>query len=166
MIGNGFKFIWSVRCKVENSVGVIVTNWLIGKVVGVERFNARVRRVNIVIGDVIWEVVSCYCPQAGRPVNEEEEFNELMGKVVTSEKVLVGGDFNGHVGSDMEVFGKGHGGFGMGQIINGGIRLLDRAVGKRLRLMNTYFQKRKSRFIMFRLGETETMIGYILVKNK
>ena len=25
---------------------------------------------NIVIGDVVWEVVSCYCPQAGRSVNK------------------------------------------------------------------------------------------------
>ena len=32
--------------------------------------------------------------------------------------------------------------------------------------MNTCFQKRKSRFITFRSGETETMIDYILVNNK
>ena len=66
MIGNGFKFLWSRGCKAENGVGVIVANWLIGKVVGVERFNDRVMKVNINIGDVVWEVVSCYCPQAGR----------------------------------------------------------------------------------------------------
>ena len=53
-------------------MGVIVANWLIGKVVGVERFNDRVMRVNIVTGDVVWEVGSCYCPQAGRSVNEKE----------------------------------------------------------------------------------------------
>ena len=41
---------------------VIVANWLVGKVVGIERFNDRVTKVNIVIGDVVWEVVSCYCP--------------------------------------------------------------------------------------------------------
>ena len=29
---------------------VIATNWLIGKVVGVERYNDRVMKVNIVIG--------------------------------------------------------------------------------------------------------------------
>ena len=57
--------------------------------------------VNIVIGDIVWEVVSCYCPHAGRSVNEKEEFYEPMNKAVTSEKVLVGSDFNGHVGSDM-----------------------------------------------------------------
>ena len=69
MIGNGFKFLWSGGCKAENGVGVTVSNWLIGKVVGVERFNDRVMKGNIFVGDVVWEVVSCYCPQAGRSVN-------------------------------------------------------------------------------------------------
>ena len=100
--------------------------------VGVERFNDRVMKVNIVIGDVVLEVV-----------NENEEFYKLMVKVVTSE-VLLGGNFNGHVGSDMGGFREVHGGFGIGQINHGGIRLLDWAVGKGLRLMNTCFQKKKS----------------------
>ena len=63
MIGNGFKFLWSGGCKAENGVGEIA-NWLIGKVVGAARFNDRVMKVNVVIGDVVWEVESCYCPQA------------------------------------------------------------------------------------------------------
>ena len=115
MIGNAFKFLWSGGCKAENGVGVIVANWLIGKIVGVERFNDRVMKVNVIIGDVVWEVISCYCPQAGRSVNEKEEFYELMDKVVTSEKILVGGDFNGHVGSDMAGFGEVHGGLRLGK---------------------------------------------------
>ena len=123
-------------------------------------------KVNIVIGDVVWEVVSCYCPQAGRSVNEKEEFYELMDKVVTSDNVFVGGDFNGHVGSDVGGFGEVHGGFGIGQINDEGIRLLDWAVGKGLCLMNTCFQKRKSRLVTFRSGETETIIDYLLVNNK
>ena len=123
-------------------------------------------KVNIVIGDVVWEVVSCYCPQAGRSVNEKEEFYELMDKVVTSDNVLVGGDFNGHVGSDMGAFGEVHWDFGIEQINDGRIRLLNWAVGKGLPLMNTCFQKRKSRLVTFRSGETETMIDYILVNNK
>ena len=44
-----FKFLWSEGCKAENGVGVIVANWLTGKVVGVERFYDRVIKVNIVI---------------------------------------------------------------------------------------------------------------------
>ena len=115
MIGNGFKFLWSGSSKAVNGVGVIVVNWLVGKIVEVERYSDRVVKVNIVIGDVVWEVVSYYCPQAGRSVNEKEEFYELMDKVVTSDNVLVGSDFNGHVGSDMGGFGEVHGGLGLGK---------------------------------------------------
>ena len=50
MIGIGFKFLCSGDCKAGNGVGEIVANWLIGKVVGVERFNDRVMKVNIIIG--------------------------------------------------------------------------------------------------------------------
>ena len=85
---------------------------------------------------------------------------------VVGEKVLVGRDFNGHVGSDMGSFGEVHEDFGIGKINDGGIRLLEWAVGKGLHLMNTCFQKRKSQLITFTLGKTETMIDYILVKNK
>ena len=56
---------------------------------------------------------------------------------------------------------------GIGQINDGGITLLDWAVDKGLRLMNTSFQKRKRRLIIFRSGETETtMNDYTLVNNK
>ena len=50
MIGNGFKFLWSGSSKAVNGVGVIVANWLIGKIVEVERYSDRVMKVNIVIG--------------------------------------------------------------------------------------------------------------------
>ena len=47
------------------------------------------------------------------------------------------------------------GGFVIGQINDGGIRLLDWVVRKRVHLMNTCFQKRKSRFRTFRLDKTD-----------
>ena len=114
MIGNGFKFLWSGGYKAENGVGVIIVNWLIGKVVRVERSDDRVMKINVIIGLVAWKVVSCYCPQAGRSVNEKEKFYELIDKVATSDKMLMGGGFNCHVGSDMGGFGEVHGGFGIG----------------------------------------------------
>ena len=42
------------------------------------------------------------------------------------------GDFHGHVGSDVGGFREDCGGFGIGQINDGGIRFLDWAVGKEL----------------------------------
>ena len=35
MFVNDLKFLWSGCCKAENDAGVIVANWLIGKIVGV-----------------------------------------------------------------------------------------------------------------------------------
>ena len=58
-------------------------------------------------------------------------------------------------------FGEVHGGLGIGQTNNGGIRLLDWAVGKGLHLMNTCFEKRKSQLITFRSCETERMITFL-----
>ena len=55
---------------------------------------------------------------------------------------------------------------GIGQINDGGIRLLDWVVFKGLCLMNTCFQERKSQIITLRSGETEIMITYILVNKK
>ena len=69
-------------------MGVTVANWLIRKIVGNERFNERVMKVIIVIWNVVWEVVSCYCPLACRSVIEKDMFYELMDKGVTSENML------------------------------------------------------------------------------
>ena len=48
--GNCFEFLMRGSCKAENGVGVIVANWLIGKVMTFERFNDRVLKVIIIIG--------------------------------------------------------------------------------------------------------------------
>ena len=63
------NFLGVLGCKAENCVIIIGTNCLIGKFVGVERFYDRVMKVNIVNGDVVWQVVSCYCSWACRSVN-------------------------------------------------------------------------------------------------
>ena len=67
-------------------------------------------KVNIVTGDVVSDKVSCYYQEAGRSINEKDGFYKLMDQVLRSE-VLVGGDSNGYVGSDMGGFGQVHGGF-------------------------------------------------------
>ena len=65
IIGNGFKFHWSGDCKAENGLGIINANLFVGKVVGGERCNDRVMKVNIVSKDVVWKLVSSHCPEAG-----------------------------------------------------------------------------------------------------
>ena len=57
-------------------------------------------------------------------MNKKEEFYELMDKVETSEQMSVGDNFIGHVGIDMVGFGEVDGGFRIGQVNDGEIRLL------------------------------------------
>ena len=66
--------------------------------------------------------------------------------------MLLGGDFNGHGSSDLCGFREVYGGFGIGQINDGGIRLLDQAIGKGLRLMNTYFQIQETSAYNIKIG--------------
>ena len=63
-------------------------------------------------------------------------------------------------------FGEVHGGLGIGQMNDGGIRLFDWPVGKGQHLMNSCFQKKKSRLATFRSVKTETMNDYILVNKE
>ena len=48
-----------------------------------------------------------------------------MDKVVRNEKVLVEGDFNGNIGYDIGGLEKVHGGFGIEQDEDGGVRVID-----------------------------------------
>ena len=70
LIENGFKFLWRI------SLGVVVTNWLIEKAVDAERHSDKVIKMNVIIGDAVWEVASYYCPLTGRSTTEREEFYE------------------------------------------------------------------------------------------
>ena len=93
----------------------MVANFLIGKVVGVQRGLMRDEdqychwrcclESQILLLSTDWQIRK----SKGR-----------VDKVVTSE-VLVGGDFNGHAGKDMGGFEEVHGGFEIKQINNGGI---------------------------------------------
>ena len=81
MIGNDFKFLWSRSCKAENGVGVILANLLMGS-------SCDLRGIMIESDEghyCYWGCskilpVSCYCPEAGKSVNEKEEFYDLMDR--------------------------------------------------------------------------------------
>ena len=49
----------------------------------VEKPRGRIMKVKIVIGNEVWEVVSCYYPQVGRPTAETDGFYKLLDQVVS-----------------------------------------------------------------------------------
>ncbi|XP_075080027.1 uncharacterized protein LOC107779330 [Nicotiana tabacum] len=81
------------------------------------------------VGQCTINVVSAYEPHMG--LDEEvkrcfwEGLDEIIHQVPPNEKLFIGGDFNGHIGSNAGVYDEVHGGFGFGERNEGGTSLLD-----------------------------------------
>ena len=97
-------------------VGVLVAERWVDKVMEINRFSARLLVVRVMIGKSVLNLISVHAPQVGRPMDEKVEFYISLGKVLKtikdSEYLAVCGDFNGHVGKDVEGFDGVHGGMG------------------------------------------------------
>ncbi|KAF7651843.1 hypothetical protein LDENG_00104720, partial [Lucifuga dentata] len=93
------------------------------------------------------DVVSGYAPQVGCELEEKEKFwselDEVMQSIPRGERVVIGADFNGHVGAgnrgDEEVMGK----FGIQEKNAEGQMVVDSAKRMEMAVTNTFFQKKQ-----------------------
>ncbi|KAK3557785.1 hypothetical protein QTP86_000740 [Hemibagrus guttatus] len=113
-IGAGFKlFYYGVDSK-RNGVGVVLKEEFVRNVLEVKRVSDRVMSLKLEFEGVMLNVVSGYASQVGCELGEKERFwselDEVMESIPTGERVVIGADFNGHVGEgntgDEEVMGK------------------------------------------------------------
>ncbi|KAK3543242.1 hypothetical protein QTP70_014104 [Hemibagrus guttatus] len=111
------------------------------------------------IEGVMLNVVSGYAPQVGCELEEKERFwselDEVMESIPTGERVVIGADFNGHVGEgntgDEEVMGK----FGVKERNLEGQMIVDFARRMDMAVVNTYFQKREEHRVTYKSGEED-----------
>jgi hypothetical protein len=88
------------------------------KVVDIKRQGDEIILVKLLIGDLIFNVTSAYAPQIC--LNESvkmqfwEELDALVSSMSISEKLIIGGDLNWHVGPTRVDFNRVHGVSGMG----------------------------------------------------
>ena len=102
-------------------------------------------KVNVIIRDAVWEVVSFYCYK-WEGVGLE---NSLMVMLVVMPAILK---------KFRRVL--------VGQVNDGEVRQMDWRVSKGFYLMNTCFNKGKSWLITFQLSDIEMEIDYIFVNNR
>ncbi|XP_075098949.1 uncharacterized protein LOC142175848 [Nicotiana tabacum] len=78
---------------------------------------------------------------------KHEALDEVVWGTPPTEKLFIGGDFNGHIGTSA---GEVHGGFGFGDRNGRGTSLLDFARAFKLVIVNSILPKREEHLITFR----------------
>ncbi|KAK3543295.1 hypothetical protein QTP70_014042 [Hemibagrus guttatus] len=168
-IGAGFKlFYYGVDSK-RKGVGVVLKEEFVRNVLEVKRVSDRVMSLKLEIEGVMLNVVSGYAPQVGCELEEKERFwselDEVMESIPTGERVVIGADFNGHVGEgntgDEEVMGK----FGVKERNLEGQMVVDFAKRMDMGVVNTYFQKREEHRVTYKSGGRSTQVDYILCRR-
>jgi len=139
-------------------------------VVEVRRKSDRVMATVMTFGAKVIRVISAYRPQAGRSLDEKNLFYDNLGSEYelqgTNEMVFGLGDFNGHVGKQIEGCEGVHGGNGIGKRNAEGRMLLEFCDERELCVANTWFKKTDKRKITFKSGMYESEIDFVLVSNK
>ncbi|KAK3510519.1 hypothetical protein QTP70_009119 [Hemibagrus guttatus] len=167
--GAGFKqFYYGVDSK-TNGVGVVLKEEFVRNVLEVKRVSDRVMSLKLEIEGVMLNIVSGYASQVCCELEEKERFwselDEVMESIPTGERVVIGADFNGHVGeentSDEEVMGK----FGVKERNLEGQMVVDFAKRMDMAVVNTYFQKREEHRVTYKSGGRRTQVDYILCRR-
>ncbi|MCJ8728839.1 hypothetical protein PDJAM_G00009160 [Pangasius djambal] len=155
-IGAGFKlFYYGVDSK-RNGVGVVLKEEFGRNVLEVKRVTDRVMSLKSEIEGVMLNVVSGYAPQVGCELEEKERFwselDEVIESIPMGERVVIGADFNGHVGEgntgDEEVMGK----VVVKERNLEGQMVVDFAKRMDMAVVNTYFQKREEHRVTYKSG--------------
>jgi hypothetical protein len=90
----------------------------------------------------------------------------MVRGVSSSEKLFVGGDLNGHVGSARGGFERVHVGFGYDKQNQEGEEILNFAIVYDLMVANTFFRKKKSHLITFNSGQHSNQIDFVLTRRE
>ena len=94
-----------------------------------------------------------------------DELEGLIQDVPLGEKIFLGGDLNGHVGSVSRGFEGLHGGYGLGEINAEGKSILDFSPAFDLTIGNTCFRKREEHLITYKSGVSCSQIDFFLIRK-
>jgi len=124
-----YKFFWQ-GCKDGNAgSGFLFQEDVIDRVVDVKRVNECIMCLKVLVGDKLVTCICAYVPQMGRSAKEKDCFcNQMlsvMRKILALELIVVGGDLNGHVDTNVDGCDGVHGGYSFGKGNADGERLLE-----------------------------------------
>ncbi|KAI5627659.1 hypothetical protein C0J50_8434, partial [Silurus asotus] len=168
-IGGGFKLFYHGVDGKRNGVGVILKEEYSKSVVEVKRVSDRVMIVKVEVEGMMINVISAYAPQVGCEMEEKERFwselDEVVDGVPRKERLVIGADFNGHVGEgnrgDEEVMGR----YGFKERNVEGQMVVDFAKRMEMAVVNTYFKKKEDHRVTYKSGGRCTQVDYVLCRR-
>ncbi|XP_043717506.1 uncharacterized protein LOC122665422 [Telopea speciosissima] len=153
----------------RGGVGIVVDKDLKNEVVDVKRFGERILSIKLVLDNEVINIVSVYAPQAGLDESVKIQFWEHMDGLVQGfgkgEKIIIGGDLNGHVGKDRRGYEEVHGEYGVGERNEEGISVLDFAIAFDMCIVNTFFKKREEHLVTYKSGQHASQIDFFLTRR-
>ncbi|XP_071713697.1 uncharacterized protein [Rutidosis leptorrhynchoides] len=100
-----------------------------------------------------------------RDVALSDSLDEVVRMCPPDHRLLIGGDLNGHIGTNVEGYPGAHGGFGYGVRNEEGLSILDFAVAHDLVVANSFFKKTNAQLATFHSGGNSTQIDYLLLRR-
>ncbi|KAI5607898.1 hypothetical protein C0J50_9758 [Silurus asotus] len=101
-IGGGLKLFYYGAGGKRNGVGIVLKEEYSKSVVEVKRVSDRAMNVKLEVEGMMINVISAYASQVGCEMEEKEKFwsklDEVVEEVPRNKILVIGADFNGHVG--------------------------------------------------------------------
>ena len=133
-----------------------------------KRVSQRLMMVKVIVGGSVLNLISVCAPQTGWSLVKGGKRGVLamLGEVVSAidsgERLLICGDLNGHVRSEIDGFEGVHEGFGFKKRNVEGDIIFETADALNLVVLNTWFKKEEGRSATHENGECWTVVDYIL----
>jgi exonuclease III len=142
----GFKLWYTGKQRSRNCVGILIDKSLKNGVVVVRRQGDKIIMIKLIFEDLVLNVISAYASQVGLSDDVKrrfwEDLQDMVRVVLSSEKLFIGRDLNGHVGIVRGEFERVHGGFGYGEQNQEGKDILNFAIAYDLMVANVGFSDR------------------------
>ena len=167
-IGSGYKLLYSgADERGRSGIGIVFSKEMKENIVGVERKNERIMKLKLCCGGHTLNVVSAYAPQTRCSEEVKNKFWREMDEVMTStdieERLVVGGELNGHVECNQENISRIHGGHGMGEMNEEGELITDFALAFDMAINNTFFTS--DDYVTYSSGGRQTQIDFLMCRR-
>ena len=132
-LGGGCKLLCSGANKQgRNGVGIVISKDLKEDLISVSKRSDRVMSIKLGVEETVVNIICAYAPQVGCTEEDKETFWEQMDQELSAtlddERVIVGGDLNGHIGRSRDGIERIHGGWGMRDRNDEGEKIVDTAM--------------------------------------